>query len=117
MIFGRPKIIPEELSIKKPFFFGLGSLIVALFFLAFFWPSLPPELPLFYSKPWGRSQLAPSYLVALPLILSALLLFANSIFAQAVDGYPLIKKMLIFGATSVCVLATITVIRIILLVV
>lgn len=116
MIAVRPKIIPQEQSIKKPFFIGLGSLVVALFFLAFFWPSLPPEIPLFYSKPWGESQLATHYFIALPLILSAVMLFASSILAQTVDGYPLIKKMLVFGSASACVLAAITVIRIILLV-
>lgn len=117
MIFAKPKIIPQEQSVKKPFFVGLTSLFIAVFFLAFFLPSLPDQIPLFYSKPWGESQLVPNYFIALPLVLGAILLFANSIFAQTLDGYPLIRKMLVFGGSVVCVLAAISVIRIILVII
>lgn len=117
MTFLRPKIIPEDQSIKKPFFIGLASLIVAIFFLGFAWPSLPPEIPLFYSRPWGQAQLVSSYFIAIPIVLSGVFLFVNSIFAQTMDNYPLIRKMIVTGSTAACVLAAITVIRIILLVV
>lgn len=90
--------------------------MVAIFALVFFWPSLPPEVPLFYSKPWGDNQLVPSYLLGLPIILSALVLFANSAFAQAAENKPLIRKMLVASSTAICILATITVVRIIFLV-
>lgn len=116
MTFARSRIIPQEDSIKKPFFVGLGSLITTLFFLAFFWPSLPPEIPLFYSRPWGEAQLAPAYFIAIPPVLAVLFLFANSLFAQTLDNYPLIRKLLVFGSATACVLSAITVLRIILLV-
>lgn len=113
--FAKKNLIPQEESVKKPFFVGLASLCVAIFSLAFFWPSLPPEIPLFYSKPWGENQLVPSYFAGLPLLLGAILLFTNSAFAQTLDGYPLIRRLLVFGGSVVCVFAAITVIRIILI--
>lgn len=106
-------LVPQD-SVKKPFFVGLGSLVVTLFFLAFFWPSLPPEIPLFYSKPWGEPQLVPAYFIAIPPFLSGVFLIANSAFAQTLDNYPLIRKLLVFSASTVCVLSAITVLRIIL---
>lgn len=109
-------IIPEEQSIKKPFFVGLSSLIVAILFLGFAWPSLPPEIPLFYSRPWGEAQLVPSYFIAIPIVLSGIFLIANSAFAQTIDSYPLIRRMIVTGSAVACVLSVITVIRIILLV-
>lgn len=35
---------------------GINTTITAL--VAFFWQNLPPEVPLFYSRPWGQPQLA-----------------------------------------------------------
>lgn len=40
-------------------FFWLASLSV----LIFFYFRLPPQVPLFYSLPWGEDQLAPSSLI------------------------------------------------------
>ena len=116
MTFSRPKIIPQEQSSKKLFFASFASLLVTILIFAFLWPSLPPEVPLFYSKPWGDGQLASSYLLGLPIVLATIILFANSVFAQAIDDYPLIKRMLAFGSVTVCILTAITVLRIILLV-
>lgn len=46
-------------------FFWFGQILVIL--LA--WRFLPPELPLFYSQPWGENQLAtPFGLLLLPLL-------------------------------------------------
>jgi hypothetical protein len=111
----RPKIIPQEQSIKKPFFVGIGALVVTALLMAVAWSQLPAQIPLFYSKPWGETQLAPNIFLALPLILSLFLLIVNSIGAQILSDYIFIKKILIFGAATTSLLAAITVIRIILL--
>ncbi len=45
--------------------------------LLFFWKRLPPQLPLFYSHPWGEKQLVdPIFLALLPGI-SAVVSMAN----------------------------------------
>lgn len=42
-----------------------------------FWRRLPPQLPLFYSRPWGGEQLSkPQSLLFLP-VLSLIILFVN----------------------------------------
>ncbi len=113
----RPKIIPQEQSIKKPFYIGVGSLFLTLILIVVFWSRIPPQVPLFYSKPWGEPQLAANFLLGLPLLLSLLLLITNSLVAQLLSDYVFIRKVLIFGAMIACLLASITVIRIILLII
>jgi hypothetical protein len=42
-------------------------LVAQLGLILFFWKKLPPEVPLFYSRPWGKEQLAsPWFLFLLP---------------------------------------------------
>lgn len=112
----RTKIIPTEDSIKKPFFAGLGAIVVAGIIIAVNWQKLPPEIPLYYSKPWGDVQLAQKYFLGLPLLFSATLLVANSIIIQLIENNPFFRKVLISGSMIASILASITVIRIVLLV-
>lgn len=113
----RPKLIPQELSIKKPFFWGLASIGIALVFVSIFWTKLPPQIPLFFSKPKGEGQLAQTMFIALPAAISLVLLFINSAFAQTAPNYPLLKRMLALSGTVTCILAAITIIRILFLVI
>jgi len=44
-----------------------GFFLAQLISILFFWRKLPPEIPLFYSRPWGKEQLAkPLFLFLLP---------------------------------------------------
>jgi hypothetical protein len=44
-----------------------GFLVTQLGLILLFWKKLPPEVPLFYSRPWGKEQLAsPWFLFLLP---------------------------------------------------
>lgn len=41
--------------------------------LAIYWKSLPPEVPLLYSRPWGQDQLvSPYFLMILPALSMAI---------------------------------------------
>ncbi|HBL51701.1 MAG: hypothetical protein A3D24_02615 [Candidatus Blackburnbacteria bacterium RIFCSPHIGHO2_02_FULL_39_13] len=93
------------------------SLIAAGSILSFFWPKLPPQVPLFYSKPWGEAQLAKPYFLAVPLLMSAVFLILNLLLTQKLDNYIFLKKSLIFGTTIISVLASVAVIRIVLLII
>ena len=97
---------------------ALTTLISSLEFLvlAVFWSQLPPQTPLFFSKPKGEAQLTPTIFLAAPVVISLILLFINSLFAQTISQYPLLKRMLALSGTIVCILAAITVIRIVFLV-
>jgi len=44
-----------------------GFWLTQLGLILFFWKKIPPEVPLFYSRPWGKEQLAnPLFLFLLP---------------------------------------------------
>ncbi len=53
------------------FVFSQVSLII------FFWKRLPPEIPLFYSKPWGSAMLAPQIYIWLVPAMALLIIFIN----------------------------------------
>lgn len=82
------------------------------------WRSLPPELPLFYSLPWGKEQLTtPVGLFLLPL-LSLGVFFLNLILtAFLAKGEKLIQRMLSAAAAIISLLCLIALIKIIVLVV
>lgn len=67
--------------------------------LAFFWQKLPPQVPLFYSRPWGEEQLvSPLVLLFLP-ITSLLVILTNSIMASLItrEGKLASQFLVIFG--------------------
>lgn len=111
----RPKIIPQEESNKKPFFLSIGLLAATTILIVILWSHIPGQIPLFYSKPWGDAQLATNTFLAIPIVLSTLLLIGNSLLAQVWSEYIFIRKILIFGASVSSIFAVITIIRILLL--
>ena len=45
------------------------GVVVGVGLLALYWKYLPPEVPLFYSRPWGEDQLvSPYFLWMIPLL-------------------------------------------------
>lgn len=111
----KPKIIPQEESIKTPFWLTLFLLLVSSVLLALFWTKLPPKVPLFYSRAWGEPQLAPTIQLGLPIVISFFILVANSLLAQRVEK-SFLSKILIFTSLGAGILAAITTLRIILLI-
>ncbi|MBI5127561.1 hypothetical protein HZA76_03860 [Candidatus Roizmanbacteria bacterium] len=56
--------------------------------------SLPPQLPLFYSHPWGEAQLVDTWMIFLiPLLLNLLYVVNNYLYKKFFSGNELIKKM------------------------
>lgn len=98
---------------KLAVFLLLGQFIVILFS----WRWLPPELPLFYSHPWGKEQLTtPAGLFILPT-LSLIVFFINLIFLSFVPKEEkLITRMFEAASTVFSLLCLVTLIKIIILV-
>lgn len=44
--------------------------------------SMPPQLPLFYSRPEGNAQIADWYAIFIPLIVVAIIVFFNIFFVK-----------------------------------
>lgn len=83
--------------------------VLSLAFLAWRWTSLPPEVPLWYSRPWGATQLAsPYWLILLPLgslliytvnyLISVYFMYEYLIFTQMLFLSSLIVSLLSFFA-------------------
>lgn len=93
-------------------------LITQVLLIVFSWRNLPPELPLFYSRPWGKDQLAsPVGLLLLPF-LSLTVILVNSLLLNLIPKEEkLIPKILVSTTAAFGLLCLITLLKIILLVV
>lgn len=109
-------LLPQDTQIRKPFFIGTLGLLASIIFLLIFWLRLPPEVPLFYSRPWGQEQLANPIFLWLPPALAGLTILVNSILVSFFGENQFLKKALATSAVVVTLLAVITVVRIIFLV-
>lgn len=93
-------------------FFALSTLV-----LIFKWPQLPPEVPLYYSLPWGEEQLTSPYaLLILPL--SCLLVFLLNSFLTSLllEKEPWLCRILLFTGVIFSFLSTVALIKIIFLI-
>jgi hypothetical protein len=89
------------------------AIVTSLFVLLFSWFRLPPEVPLFYSLPWGEEQLvSPFFLWFLPGSSSALIFF-NFAFASYFSDDKLLTRVLMVAATLYSLLATMILFRVI----
>lgn len=111
----RQKIIPTEPSLFQPFWAGIVSVFAAALVIAIFWVKLPPQVPLFYSRPAGEAELAHPLFLIIPLALSVVFLFLNLLLARFIES-DFLKRALVLGATLPAILASITIIRIIFLI-
>ena len=117
------KDAPKGLSTLKPvqikippqnIYLGLANiLVIVLVFIANSY--LPPEVPLFYGLVYGEEQLASSYLLVLPSLVSLIIILINSMVSMYVED-KFIKSVLIITNFAVTFFSIITTIKIILLV-
>ncbi|MBP8591516.1 hypothetical protein KBI33_03600 [Candidatus Shapirobacteria bacterium] len=98
----------------SPVIFGNLLLVIASLILVFFFYSkLPPQVPLFYSQPRGRGQLAsPSLLFILPGI-SFLILAVNFLISHFFVSLPFLREVLSWTAFLIAFLAFFTLSKII----
>lgn len=87
---------------------------ILLIFLS--WNKLPPEIPLFYSQPWGTDQLAPGFMILLLPLLSLFVLFVNLSLSKVFKD-KLINKL--FSFTSLifsifCLIGAVRIVRLVL---
>ncbi|MGB9706610.1 MAG: hypothetical protein ACPLXP_00845 [Microgenomates group bacterium] len=82
------------------------------------WRWLPPELPLFYSRPWGKEQLTTPFGLFILPALSLIVFFINLAFISFTpQEEKLIPKMLEVATAVFNLLCLVTLIKIIFLVV
>jgi len=79
-------------------FFRLNLFVILIQFIVLFlkFNDLPPQLPLYYSQPWGESQLATSSLIfLLPILSSSVILINHFIAALLFISRRLLSRVLI----------------------
>lgn len=98
--------------------FGLFFWVAQILVIILAWSRLPPQLPLFYSQPWGEDQLTtPAGLLLLPG-LSFLIFFINFVFLAFIPKEEkLMRQTLVAGVTVFSLLCLATLLQIIKLVV
>ena len=110
-------------AIKKNWLIGvvhkfvLALFILSVVLLVWRFPVLPPELPLWFSRPWGEDQLAsPYWLVLLPI--SSMLWYGIDLVigVYVTTEYLIFTQMLFLSALIVSILSFITLIKILFLV-
>lgn len=92
-------------------FLTLGYLLVLV---GVFWSKLPPEIPLFYSLPWGEQWLVPK--IGLLVLTAAMVLISLIDIAWAYRLFKnegLLARYLVFGCLTVLVLMAINLTKII----
>lgn len=97
--------------------FTIIIVIAATAILAWRWNQLPPQVPLWYSKPWGEEQLAqPLWLLLLPG--GSLLWYTFSLWFvhTYLKSYRIFGQVLFLSSLTVSTLSLITLVKILFLV-
>lgn len=107
----------EKRSIRLGVNIAIFFILISIFSLLFFWRKLPPQIPLFYSHPWGEDQLGqPVFLWILPG--GAILTFLGSlIVGKFLTQEKLLLQIVTWGATLFSFLSFLTLFKIITLVI
>lgn len=74
---------------------------------------LPPELPIFYSKPWGQERLAPSDAIWIPVLIGMILLIINGFLSLKIfSKEKFLQKILAWTNLATTTLISVTLIKI-----
>lgn len=97
---------------------SLGFLVLVSILILIFWTKLPPEIPLFYSRPWGKDQLVKkSWFLILSFICFFLMVFNLQLASLWLKKKALLAKILMWTGVILAFLTGTTIIRILLIVI
>lgn len=89
--------------------------ISIIIFIILIQNNLPPQVPLFYGKPYGAEQLTTSISLVFPPLLSIVVSIINSIVIFLIED-DFLQKILLVSMYTLTLLSAITVIKIIFLI-
>ena len=85
--------------------------------LMMYWKTIPPSIPLWYSRPWGEDRLASPYFLILPLLSAGLIYFINlTIISKVSKDHPMFARILLLTSVATSLIAVMIVTRVVLLV-
>lgn len=98
----------------RPIYWLITANIVMVSVLAYKFSTLPPQIPLFYSKPPGEDQLADTWMILLlPLLMNFLFFFNNFFYRRYFNENVLAKKILYYFNLLISISFTIIFVKII----
>jgi hypothetical protein len=104
----------QEKANTKIFRWNLIFIISQIIFLFWKFNSLPPQVPLYYSLPWGESQLTQTSLLFILPTISLILLLINHLFAIGLTKTSLfLSKILLVISLVFSFLSLITLLHIV----
>lgn len=97
---------------------NLILITISVFFIIIKWSVLPPQIPLFYSRPWGQEQLAPKFFIFILPAVSFLVFLVNNLFAEFFlkRGSDFFVKASLISSFIVSLLCLISLVKIIILI-
>jgi len=93
-----------------------GNLLMLIVFI-WRWKTFPPQIPLFYNKPWGEDQLADSWIIFIIPLFINLFFYLNNLFQK--KFFPendFVKKLIFYFNLLIIIGGSLIFIKIILLV-
>ena len=91
-------------------------ILIQVAVILFFFAQLPPQIPLFFSRPWGEPQLAsPLSLLLLPLFSLTILLVNTFLAAFFIDKDKFLSQALSFASVIFALFGLIAILKIIFL--
>jgi len=88
----------------------LACIIFMLGLIGFFWQSLPPEIPIWFSHPWGTERLGASWWLLLFPIMTGFWFITNTLFSLYVTKEHLVfSQILHICSLGIAFLSAITV--------
>lgn len=103
-------VFHKNTIIKYSSIFTIVCICFTIIILLFSWNALPTEVPLWYSKPWGKDRLAPSlWLFFLPAASFFWYVFNSILSIHVTKNHLVFAQILFLNAFLVSVFSCITV--------
>jgi len=109
--------LPSEPYLSPYIRYGISTslffILASLFLIAAFWAKLPPQVPLFYSRPWGEEILAPPFFLFILPLASLVILIINFFTAFSLRQNRLLAMILAITSALFSFLAFFNILKII----
>jgi hypothetical protein len=100
-----------------PLLFSVLSIVIQATTISFYLPQLPPVVPLYYSRPWGTSQLTGPYsLFILPAFCLGGLLINSALVVLLLGKRKFLSICLMWTNVIINILSLVTLFKIVLLI-
>ncbi|OGD71064.1 hypothetical protein A3A84_00920 [Candidatus Collierbacteria bacterium RIFCSPLOWO2_01_FULL_50_23] len=82
----------------------IALILVGGSFLFFFWTKLPPQMPWFYSLPWGEIQLIPKLWFGVGFLILTTISTVNYFVSEKLDKKDSVAALVVAGASLLLII-------------